>query len=160
MELKSNERLVLAGEMPIRAPNGEPLPAVPVYMIAPDTDEDTTAGTIAPNERLILAGSTEWSTSQNLDKPEKEITDPDSPPKSEPCKYSASANLQKPRSRTNNHSYSRKEVMKIAKSPPPAAYWQKRYPGYEIISGEYGFQAVYTEPRGWCLYLKFRRIKQ
>lgn len=105
-------------------------------------------------------GKKRWSTSQNLDKPEKEITDPDSPPKSEPCKYSASANLQKPWSRTNNHSYSRKEVMKIAKSPPPPEYWRKRYPGYEIISGENGFQAVYTEPRGWCLYLKFRRIKQ
>lgn len=105
-------------------------------------------------------GKKRWSTSQNLDKPEKEITDPDSPPKSEPCKYLASANLQKPWSRTNNHSYSRKEVMKIAKSPPPPEYWRKRYPGYEIISGENGFQAVYTEPRGWCLYLKFRRIKQ
>lgn len=60
VKLKRNEQLVLAGEMPIRAPNGEPLPAVPVYMIAPVTDADAaTAGAIAPNERLILAGYTE-----------------------------------------------------------------------------------------------------
>lgn len=60
VKLKNNEQLVLAGEMPIRAPNGEPLPAVPVYTIAPVTDADAaTAGAIAPNERLILAGFTE-----------------------------------------------------------------------------------------------------
>lgn len=60
VKLKKTEQLVLAGEMPIRAPNGEPLPAVPVYMIIPAADADAgAAGAIAPNERLILAGYTE-----------------------------------------------------------------------------------------------------
>lgn len=105
-------------------------------------------------------GKKRWSSSQNLDKPEKEITDPDSPPKTQPTKFSASANLKKPWSRTNDHSFSRKEVIKIAKNPPPPSYWEKRYPGYTIVSGDYGFKAVYTEPRGWCLYLKLRRIME
>lgn len=102
-------------------------------------------------------GKKRWSSSQNLDKPEKEVTDPDSPPKAEPSRFSASANLEKPWSRTNDHSFSRKEVAKIAKSPPPATYWEKRYPGYTLISGDYGYQAVYSDVRGWSLYLKLRR---
>lgn len=102
-------------------------------------------------------GKKRWSSSQNLDKPEKEITDPDSPPKATPSKFSASANLQTPWSRTNDHKYSRKEIEKIAKNPPSVEYWEKRYPGYTIAGGDYGFKAVYTEPRGWCLYLKLRR---
>lgn len=102
-------------------------------------------------------GKKRWSSSQNLDKPEKEITDPGTPPKSEPSRFSASANIEKPWSRTNDHSFSRREVEKIAKSPPPAAYWEKRYPGYTPVAGDYGYKAVYSEGRGWCLYLKLRR---
>lgn len=102
-------------------------------------------------------GRKRWSSSQNLDKPEKEITDLDSPPKSEPCRFSASANLKKPWSRTNDHRFSRKEIKKIAVTPLDVKYWEKRYPGYTLISGDYGYQAVYSDVRGWCLYLKLRR---
>lgn len=98
-----------------------------------------------------------WRPSHNLDKPEKEIIDPDTPPKEELSRFSTSANLQKPWSRTNDHKFSRKEVRKIALSPPESEYWEKRYPGYRLIGGEYGFKAVYSEARGWGLYLKLRR---
>lgn len=60
MKLNDNERLVLAGEMPLRAPNGKILHAVPVYRIVPAANANAgSAETIAPNERLILAGTTE-----------------------------------------------------------------------------------------------------
>ena len=119
-------------------------------------------GLIALCEYLAkqAGGKKRWSGSQNLEKPERAITDPDSPPKTEPSKFSASANLEKPWSRTNDHSFSRREVEKIAKAPPSAAYWEKRYPGYTPVAGDYGYKAVYSEGRGWCLYLKLRRIKE
>lgn len=102
-------------------------------------------------------GKKRWIPSKNLDKPEKEITDPDSPPKTVASRFSASANLQKPWSRTNDHRFSRKEINKIASTPPDVKYWEKRYPGYTLIRGDYGYQAVHSDLRGWCLYLKLRR---
>ena len=102
-------------------------------------------------------GKKRWIPSKNLDKPEKEITDPDSPPKTVASRFSASANLQKPRSRTNDHRFSRKEINKIASAPPDVKYWEKRYPGYTLIRGDYGYQAIHSDLRGWCLYLKLRR---
>ena len=102
-------------------------------------------------------GKKRWIPSKNLDKPEKEITDPDSPPKTVASRFSASANLQKPWSRTNDHRFSRKEINKIASAPPDVKYWEKRYPGYTLIRGDYGYQAIHSDLRGWCLYLKLRR---
>ncbi len=104
-------------------------------------------------------GKKRWSSSQNLDKPEKETVDPDTPPKTIKSRFSASQNLDKPWSRTNDHSFSRKELAKIAKAPPDPSYWERRYPGYTIVSGGYGFNAVYSDIRGWALYLKLRRKK-
>lgn len=54
VNLKKNERLVCAGQMPLRAPNGELLSAVPVYKIAPADCSD--GEKLKPGERLILAG--------------------------------------------------------------------------------------------------------
>ena len=102
-------------------------------------------------------GKKRWIPSKNLEKPEKEITDPDTPPKTTASRFSASANLQRPWSRTNDHRFSRKEIGKIAATPLDVKYWEKRYPGYTLISGDYGYQAVYSDSRGWCLYLKLRR---
>lgn len=104
-------------------------------------------------------GKKRWSSSQNLDKPEPETVDPDTPPKAIPSRFSASANIEKPWSRTNDHSFSRKEIEKICKEPPDPAYWEKRYPGYTLCGGGYGFKAIYSDTRGWALYLKLRRIK-
>jgi hypothetical protein len=105
-------------------------------------------------------GKKRWSSSQNLDKPEVERTDPDTPPPERTSRFSASKNLKHPWARTNDHSSGRKEVTKIAKEPPDPAYWERRYPGYRLCGGGHGFNAVYSDARGWALYLKLRRIKQ
>jgi len=104
-------------------------------------------------------GKKRWSSSQNLDKPEKEVNDQDKPIRETTSRFSASANLKRPWSRTNDYKFNRKEVEKIAKDPPGSAYWERRYPGYGIIGGDYGFEAVYSDSRGWALYLKLRRVK-
>lgn len=80
MKLKSNERLVLAGEMPLRAPNGEIFNAVPVYRIVPAADADAGAETVAPNERLTLAGTTERKIT--AEERYKALLAGDTPPKS------------------------------------------------------------------------------
>lgn len=58
MTLKENQRLVCAGQMPLRAPNGKQLAAVPVYKVvsAEDVGADSTVE-LLPNERLLLVGS-------------------------------------------------------------------------------------------------------
>lgn len=60
MTLKENQRLVRAGQMPLRAPDGKQLAAVPVYkvVLADDVSEDS-AAELKPNERLVLVGVTE-----------------------------------------------------------------------------------------------------
>lgn len=60
MTLNENQRLIRAGQMPLRAPDGKQLAAVPVYKIvsAEDVSEES-AAELAPNERLVLVGTTE-----------------------------------------------------------------------------------------------------
>lgn len=60
MMLKENQMLVCAGQMPLRAPDGTQLAAVPVFKIvsAEDVGADHTAE-LAPNEQLVLVGTTE-----------------------------------------------------------------------------------------------------
>lgn len=60
MTLNENQRLICAGQMPLRAPDGKQLAAVPVYRIvsAEDVSADS-AAELAPNERLVLVGTTE-----------------------------------------------------------------------------------------------------
>ena len=122
-------------------------------------------------------GKKRWSSSQGLDKPVPEVTDqhdprpdpqpdPDEPPP-EPIlqpqgvtRLSASANLVRPWSRTNDHRFSHKEVRKIAQAPPDPEYWAKRYPGYEVMGEGYGYKAVYSDSRGWALYIKLKRKRE
>lgn len=54
MTLKENQRLVCAGQMPLRAPDGTQLAAVPVFKIVPAEDAE-----LSPNERLTLIGTEE-----------------------------------------------------------------------------------------------------
>jgi len=55
--LKENERLVYAGTVALRAPNGEPLPAVARYMIVPVDEADPACVVeLKDNERLVLGG--------------------------------------------------------------------------------------------------------
>lgn len=105
-------------------------------------------------------GKKRWSSSQNLDKPDFVKIDPDTPREADTSKFSASANLTRPWSRTNDHKFSRKEVQKIASAPPDLEYWERRYPGYTLMGEGYGYKAVYSEARGWALYLKLRRVKK
>lgn len=72
-------------------------------------------------------------------------------------RWSSSQNLEKPWSRPNDHRYSRREVERIAKNPPDAAFWEKAYPGWTPINSDYAFKAEYNEITGWSLYLKMRR---
>lgn len=81
MKLKNNEQLILAGEMPIRAPSGEMLHAVPVYMIVPETDKGT-ATTLAPNEQIVLVGTTEHKLT--AEERYKALLAGDTPPKTRP----------------------------------------------------------------------------
>ena len=55
--LEKNERLVYAGEIALRAPNGTPLPAVPQYIIVPVEQADpATVAEVGENERLVYGG--------------------------------------------------------------------------------------------------------
>jgi len=139
-----------------KQPKGEKIGYANADRLQPDGDNGLAA--LCDYLSKQSGGKKRWSSSQNLDKPEKEVNDSDKPTRETASRFSASANLDRPWSRTNDHKYSRKEVEKIAKDPPSPAYWQKRYPGYNIIGGDYGFEAVYSDSRGWALYLKLRRI--
>lgn len=58
MTLKENQRLVCAGQMALRAPDGTQLAAVPVFKIV--SAEDVGADSVeelSPNERLTLIGT-------------------------------------------------------------------------------------------------------
>ncbi len=60
MTLKENQRLVCAGQMPLRAPGGEQLAAVPIYKIvsAKSTNADAQVE-LSPDEQLVFVGSEE-----------------------------------------------------------------------------------------------------
>ncbi len=54
MTLNENQRLIRAGQMPLRAPDGKQLAAVPVYKIVSAEDVDAeSAAEFAQNERLV-----------------------------------------------------------------------------------------------------------
>jgi hypothetical protein len=55
--INNDERLVYAGTVALRAPNGIPLPAVPQYMIIPANEADPSDFVeLHTNERLVLCG--------------------------------------------------------------------------------------------------------
>lgn len=59
MTLNKNQRLVCAGQMPLRAPDGKPLAAVPVYKVVPaeDVGANSIIEDLLENERLVLVGT-------------------------------------------------------------------------------------------------------
>lgn len=60
MLLKENQRLICAGQMPFRAPDGKQLAAVPVYRVVSDEEAGAVSeGELKPNERLVLVGTSE-----------------------------------------------------------------------------------------------------
>jgi hypothetical protein len=104
-------------------------------------------------------GKKRYSPSHGLKKPNVERIDPDTPPQTEATKYKTSPNLKDPWSRTNDHRFTRKEIIRLCNDPPDLDYWKERYPGYALIGDGYGFKPVYSETRGWALYLKLRRVR-
>ncbi|MCM1165647.1 MAG: hypothetical protein NC401_06515 [Ruminococcus sp.] len=58
MTLNENQRLICAGQMPLRAPDGKQIAAVPVYKIvfAESAGADC-AESLSANERLVLVGT-------------------------------------------------------------------------------------------------------
>lgn len=69
-------------------------------------------------------------------------------------RWSCSQNLDKPYSRTNDSKYSHREVARIAQQPLGREYWERRYPGWTIVGGDYGEIAEYNDQTGWSIYLK------
>lgn len=59
MTLTENQKLVCAGHMPLRAPDGQQLAAVPTYVIVPADEAGRNAVALTPTERLVHIGSTE-----------------------------------------------------------------------------------------------------
>jgi hypothetical protein len=74
-------------------------------------------------------------------------------------RWSSSHNLIKPFYRTNDHKYSRREIEKITKNMPEAAFWEKKYPGWTLVKNDYAVKAEYNEVTGWSMYLKMRRLE-
>ena len=106
-------------------------------------------------------GKKRWSTSKGLDR--EKIDNPEiiDHVDTKQSRISTSNNLDSPVSRTNNHRYSHKEVERIAKNHPDYEYWERRYPGYELLRDDYGFEAVFNEYTGrWSVYAKLRRKQE
>lgn len=73
-------------------------------------------------------------------------------------KWSSSHNLERPTSRTNDRSYSKRAVQRLATSPPPKEFWEKKYPGWTPTSPDYGVTFEFNEvTASWSIYLKLRR---
>lgn len=73
-------------------------------------------------------------------------------------RWSSSQNLVKPESRTNDFKYSKRETEKIVKEVQrDASYWEKKYKGYTLASGDYSFTTSYNENMGWYIAVKMRR---
>ena len=73
-------------------------------------------------------------------------------------RWTASVALIKPEYKLNDDKYSRSEVMRYAKERcGDVAFWERRYPGWEITNIDYGIRCEYSEVSGWGIYLQFRR---
>jgi len=71
-------------------------------------------------------------------------------------RWTTSQNLERPESRCNDHKYSRRDIIKASLYQDRESIY-KKYPGYEPIDYDNGFNAVYNEYTGWSIYLRLRR---
>ncbi|MCY9764834.1 hypothetical protein M5X06_03900 [Paenibacillus alvei] len=72
-------------------------------------------------------------------------------------RWSCSQNLEKPRSRPNDHKYSRRQVERIVRDElDNQLYWKKIYPEWDVTETK----AVYTDMNGWAIYLKLRKARE
>lgn len=73
-------------------------------------------------------------------------------------KWSSSHNLERPTSRTNDKTYTKRQVKKLAEDPPPVEYWEKKYPGWTLTSPDYGVAYEFNSVTAtWSIYLKLRK---
>lgn len=72
-------------------------------------------------------------------------------------KWIASLGLCKPKEVSNDNKYTPRKLEKIARQPFDREYWEKVYPGWEIIQSDDGFEAEFNEMMGWRIILKLRK---
>ena len=73
-------------------------------------------------------------------------------------KWSPSQNLKKPvEMPSNDHKYTRRQLINIAKGMVDDEYFRKKYPGWRITDKLYGIQVSYNEQTGYYVYLKLRK---
>lgn len=75
-------------------------------------------------------------------------------------RWRSSQNLIKPTYRTNDHKYTRRQLLKIASECQDREYWQKKYKGYQVVNNSNAIKAEYNDLTGWSLYLKLKKLKE
>ncbi len=71
--------------------------------------------------------------------------------------WSCSQGLENPWSTPNDSRYTRRQVERIAKERPGREFWEKKYPGWTLVSDDYGVEYTYNDFTGWSIYLKLRK---
>jgi hypothetical protein len=76
-------------------------------------------------------------------------------------RWSGSHNLTKPQEQTNDHAWSKREVEKVtreqASGEPDREYWERRFPGWTLISGADAYRTRYSDESGWYIAVKLKR---
>ena len=76
-------------------------------------------------------------------------------------RWISSLNLKKPEEKMpNDMKYTGRQIEKIAKAPVDIDFWERKYPGWTLISCDDAYQVEYNEFTGWSIYLKLRRKVQ
>lgn len=72
-------------------------------------------------------------------------------------RWSSSQNLDRPQRRDNDSKYTKRQVERMAREDPGnIAYWMKQYPGWRLTQSRPEFNEVTGT---WSIYLKFRRLE-
>ncbi len=74
-------------------------------------------------------------------------------------RWRSSQNLEKPYYRTNDHKYSKRQLVKLAKEYKNTEFWEKKYKGYKVVPGENAMTVEYNDITGWSIYLKLQKLK-
>jgi len=74
-------------------------------------------------------------------------------------RWRSSQNLVKPYYRTNDHKYSKRQLLKLAKDYKNKEYWEKKYKGYQVVLNDEAIKVEYNDINGWSIYLKFVKLQ-
>lgn len=72
-------------------------------------------------------------------------------------RWSSSRNLKRPDCRICDGKFTHRQVEKWARERPDRQFWERRYPGWTLMSEDYGVSYQYNELTGWAVYLKLKR---